>query len=58
MEGDFTWSVGEDGRLVTSRYGPDIKIQDFCVDHLVNSQEVIAVTCDLCKGRKVMRRWG
>ena len=50
----------EDGRLVTSRYGPDIKIdvEDFCVDHLVNSQEVIAVTCDLCKWRKVMMRWG
>ena len=51
--------MGEDGRLVTSRYGPDIDIDiDFCVDHLVNSQEVIAVTCDLCKGRKVMMRWG
>ena len=50
------WSVGEDGKLVTSRYGPANHIEDFCVDYLVNSQEMIAVTCDLCKGRKVMMR--
>ena len=43
----------EQGRLVTSKYGPDTPVLDFCVDLLLGSGERIAVTCDLCKGKKV-----
>ena len=41
------------GNLITSRYGPKSPIRDFCVDYLVNTTEVVTVTCDLCKARKV-----
>ena len=39
--------------MVTSKYGPDTPVLDFCVDLLLGSGERIAVTCDLCKGKKV-----
>ena len=39
--------------MVTSKYGPDTPVLDFCVDLLLGSGEMIAVTCDLCKGKKI-----
>ena len=48
-------SFVEDGRLITSRYGPTRAIDDFCVDYLVNTDKLVAVTCDLCKGNKVIQ---
>ena len=41
------------GNLITRRYGPGSPISDFCIDYLVNTAEVVAVTCNLCKAKKV-----
>ena len=48
------WLNGK-GNLITSRYGRGSPIKDFCIDYLVNTAEMIAVTCDLCKAKKVER---
>ena len=44
------------GNLITSRYGQGSPIKDFCVDNLLNTAEVVAVSCDLCKAKKVERK--
>ena len=49
------WLNGK-GNLITSRYGRGSPIKDFCIDYLVNTAEVVAVTCDLCKAKKVERK--
>ena len=41
------------GNLISQKYGRGSPIRDFCVDYLVNTEEVVAVTCDLCKAEKV-----
>ena len=43
-----TW-VGDDGALITGKYGEDFRINDFCVDLDVETQGLVAVTCDACK---------
>ena len=44
----YSW-MGEDGSLVTTKYGEEFRIADFCVDQDVKTQEQVAVTCDACK---------
>ena len=41
--------VGRDGALVTNKYGEDFEIVDFCVDQDVETEGLVAVTCDACK---------
>ena len=42
-----SWIAG-DGSLLTTKYGEDYHITDFCVDRDVAGQ-LVAVTCDACK---------
>ena len=53
IEGSNNTSLDENGNLITRRYGPGSPIRDFCIDYLVDTEEVVAVTCDLCKAKKV-----
>ena len=45
-------SVSAGGRLMTSKYGQDANITQFCVS-ATRTGDVIAVTCDLCRVSKV-----